>query len=90
MDQPTLQSIALRSQRNGVREGQSRKGSRDELLTYSYQFDPAIQVVKAKYPGVRHVGDVRRLTKPAIREEIDLLVGGFPCQDLSCLGKKEG
>lgn len=53
-------------------------------------FDPAIQVVKAKFPEVRHVGDVRRLAKPAIREEIDLVVGGFPCQDLSCLGKKEG
>lgn len=52
--------------------------------------DPAIQVVKAKFPEVRHVGDVRRLARPAIPEDIDLIVGGFPCQDLSCLGKREG
>lgn len=66
------------------------KKENDWILTHFYQFDPAIQVVKAKFPEVRHVGDVRRLAKPAIREEIDLIVGGFPCQDLSCLGKKEG
>lgn len=59
-------------------------------VTHSYQFEPAVQVVKAKFPDVRHVGDVRRLAMPAIREEIDLIVGGFPCQDLSCLGKREG
>lgn len=52
--------------------------------------DPAIQVVKAKFPEVRHVGDMRRLAKPAIPEDVGLIIGGFPCQDLSCLGKKEG
>lgn len=47
-------------------------------------------MVKAKFPEVRHVGDVRKLTKLAIPEKVDLVVGGFPCQDLSCMGKKEG
>lgn len=70
--------------------GSHRSVQENDLITYSYQFDPAIQVVKAKFPAVLHVGDVRKLAKPAIREDIDLIVGGFPCQDLSCLGKKEG
>lgn len=47
-------------------------------------------MVKAKFSEARHVGDVRKLTQLAIPEKVDLVVGGFPCQDLSCMGKKEG
>nr|XP_024370051.1 uncharacterized protein LOC112279643 isoform X2 [Physcomitrium patens] len=51
---------------------------------------PAIQVVKSRHPHVKHVGDVRKLNLSAIPEKVDLVVGGFPCQDLSIMGKKEG
>ncbi|KAG0617799.1 hypothetical protein M758_4G015600 [Ceratodon purpureus] len=51
---------------------------------------PAIQVVKVRHPSVKHVGDVRKLELSAIPEKVDLVVGGFPCQDLSIMGKKEG
>jgi hypothetical protein len=54
------------------------------------QLGPAIQVVKARHPSVKHVGDVRKLELSAIPEKVDLVVGGFPCQDLSVMGKKEG
>lgn len=58
---------------------------------YCYlQSKPAIQVVKVRHPQVKHVGDVRTLEKSAILEKVDLVVGGFPCQDLSAMGKKEG
>lgn len=54
------------------------------------QLAPAIEVVKARHPRVKHVGDVRKLELSAIPEKVDLVVGGFPCQDLSIMGKKEG
>lgn len=54
------------------------------------QLAPAIQVVKVRHPSVKHVGDVRKLELSAIPEKVDLVVGGFPCQDLSIMGKKEG
>lgn len=54
------------------------------------QSAPAVEVVKARYPKVKHLGDVSKLERSAIRGEVDLLVGGFPCQDLSCMGKREG
>lgn len=50
----------------------------------------AIEVVKARHPHVKHVGDVTKLQLSAIPEKVDLVVGGFPCQDLSIMGKKEG
>ncbi|KAG0595435.1 hypothetical protein M758_UG166500 [Ceratodon purpureus] len=51
---------------------------------------PAVEVVKARFPEVKHLGDVTKLQRSAIRGGVDLLVGGFPCQDLSCMGKREG
>ncbi|CAK9208796.1 unnamed protein product [Sphagnum jensenii] len=51
---------------------------------------PALEVLKAKYPEVHHVGDVRKVERMTVTEKVDLVVGGFPCQDLSCMGKREG
>jgi len=54
------------------------------------QSPPAIQVVKARYPDVHHVGDVRKLDRKSFSGNVDLVVGGFPCQDLSAMGRREG
>ncbi|KAL3700106.1 hypothetical protein R1sor_018128 [Riccia sorocarpa] len=50
----------------------------------------ATQVVKHRYGKVHHLGDVVDLEKDDIPDRVDLIVGGFPCQDLSCLGHKIG
>lgn len=44
------------------------------------------------YPGVPNLGDITRITEEQIEElgHIDLVVGGFPCQDLSVAGKRKG
>lgn len=55
-----------------------------------YQLVTAIHVVKARHPTVKHVGDIRKLDVSAIPEKVDLVVGGFPCQDLTIMGKKAG
>lgn len=60
------------------------------MLAVSLQLATAIQVVKARHPSVKHVGDIRKLELSSIPEKVDLVVGGFPCQDLTIMGKKEG
>ena len=47
----------------------------------AYEIDKyAIQVSKRNYPTIVHKGDVRELKEA---QEVDLLIGGSPCQDLS-------
>jgi len=49
-----------------------------------------VEVVKTRFPEVQHLGDVRKLERKFIGEDVDLLVGGFPCQDLNCMSRREG
>ncbi len=53
-----------------------------------------IEVLKLRFPGVKIYNDVRTLTAQRLRQdripEIDIIIGGFPCQDLSCAGKQAG
>lgn len=52
--------------------------------------DPFCQrVLEARWPGVPCYGDVRTLSGTAV-EPVDVLCGGFPCQDLSVAGKGAG
>ncbi|BBN11129.1 protein MpDNMT3b [Marchantia polymorpha subsp. ruderalis] len=50
----------------------------------------AMKVTQRNYCSVRHLGDIHRLKKADIKEKIDLVVGGFPCQDLSSMGARLG
>ncbi len=49
-------------------------------------------VLAHHYPNVPNLGDVTKITKERIEQlgHVDLLVGGFPCQDLSVAGKRAG
>ena len=49
----------------------------------------AMQVTKHNYPNTKHIGDVTDV-KGADLPKIDLLIGGSPCQDLSCLKNGKG
>lgn len=51
-------------------------------------WEPARAVLAARMPGVSCQADVRDLK--ALSKEIELLVGGFPCQDLSQAGLTAG
>lgn len=44
------------------------------------------------YPDVQNLGDVTKVTEEQIAAlgHIDLIVGGFPCQDVSVAGKRKG
>ena len=47
----------------------------------------AIKVAKANYPNTIHVGDVTQMGTPS-SDNIDLLMGGSPCQGFSVAGKQ--
>lgn len=70
----------------GLEQGLARAGHESLLLC---EIDPGAQaVLKARLPEVPCTSDVRELR--ALPKGTDLLVGGFPCQDLSQAGKTAG
>ena len=55
---------------------------------YASEIDKyAIQIAKANYPDIIHIGDVREVTGE-VYQDIDLLCGGSPCQGFSFAGKQ--
>jgi len=54
------------------------------------EFDKAPSAILAKhYPDVPNYGDITKIDFTKV-EPVDILTGGFPCQDLSIAGKREG
>lgn len=52
--------------------------------------DPHIRLIlDARTPGIPNLGDLRHIDWAAI-EPVDVLVAGFPCQDISAAGKRAG
>jgi len=50
----------------------------------------ATKVLKKNFPNVPIFEDVKTLNTNIIKDQIDLLTGGFPCQDISQAGKGVG
>lgn len=50
------------------------------------------RVLAHHYPDVPNLGDITKITQEQIKSlgHIDLVVGGFPCQDLSVAGLRKG
>lgn len=54
------------------------------------EMDPAAsKVLAARWPGVPNLGDITRVDWSAV-EPVDVLCGGFPCQDVSAAGRRAG
>lgn len=49
-------------------------------------------VLAHHYPDVPNLGDITKITEDQIKSlgKIDLIVGGFPCQDLSVASLRKG
>lgn len=70
----------------GLESGLSQAGH--ETVLVSEILDSARAVLKARLPGVDLVGDVQKLRE--LPDGIDIVCGGFPCQDLSQAGDTKG
>ena len=51
--------------------------------------DAPSTVLEANFPGVPNYRDVSKVDWTQV-EPVDILTGGFPCQDLSLAGKRAG
>ena len=49
----------------------------------------ATKVLERRYPEAKRYGDIREVRTQDL-ERVDLLTGGFPCQDLSIAGRRAG
>ncbi len=49
-------------------------------------------VLQHHFPDIPNLGDITKITEEQIKSlgRIDLIVGGFPCQDVSVSGKRKG
>lgn len=84
-DQP-LRVAGLFAGIGGLELGLKRAGLETALLC---EIDPGARAVLSKrFPGVNVVEDVAEIEK--LPNKIDVLVAGFPCQDLSQVGPTRG
>ena len=62
----------------------------DAQTAWQVEIDPFCRdLLKARFPGTAVHEDVRQVGRHNL-EPIDMLVGGFPCQDISCAGQGKG
>ncbi len=75
----------------GFEEGFRRSGAR---TLFSCEIDPKCRQVLARhFPGVPRAHDIKEITGDGLRAAglvPDVLVGGFPCQDVSVAGRRAG
>jgi DNA (cytosine-5)-methyltransferase 1 len=83
---PPLKVAGLFAGVGGVELGLHRAGHKSAILC---EIEPGAKaVLSAQFPGVPISDDVRNLKE--LPPGIDLITGGFPCQDLSQAGKAAG
>jgi len=59
-------------------------------VAWHCEFDAApSKILEARFPGVPNYQDVTKVDFTQV-EPVDILTGGFPCQDLSLAGKRAG
>jgi DNA (cytosine-5)-methyltransferase 1 len=59
-------------------------------VRWQVEIDPfCCEVLEKHWPGVKRYGDIKQLTGTEL-EPVDLICGGFPCQDLSRAGFMRG
>jgi DNA (cytosine-5)-methyltransferase 1 len=65
--------------------GLERAGAR---VAWQVEIDAQARAVQARHwPGVQRFNDVREVGAGTL-EAVDLVAGGFPCQDLSIAGRR--
>lgn len=60
-----------------------------ETIWFSEINEPSIRVFTHHWPGIPNLGDISTVNWAAV-PPVDVLIGGFPCQDVSTVGKGAG
>ncbi len=60
-----------------------------ETIWFSEINEPVAGVFARHWPGVPNLGDITAINWSQV-ETVDILIGGFPCQDVSTVGKRTG
>lgn len=62
----------------------------DARTVWTSDIDPGVcKIIAYRYPDAPNLGDITTIDWSAV-EPVDILTGGFPCQDLSLAGKRAG
>lgn len=92
MNEPKLKVLSLFAGIGGFDLGLERTGGFEVIA--QCEIDPFCRRVLAKHwPNVRQYEDVRTLTADTLRRDgiaVDVICGGFPCQDISLAGRRAG
>ena len=85
-----LNELGLFAGIGGFELGLESAGHKTRMLCEIWE--PAVAVLKEKFPRVPHVADVNTLADDPtlVPEKVDLLTAGFPCTDLSQAGMTAG
>jgi DNA (cytosine-5)-methyltransferase 1 len=70
----------------GIELGLAKSGF--EATTLIENYEPATEVLRRRFPDAKIQNDVRSVTE--IPGDTELVTAGFPCQDLSSVGRKSG
>jgi DNA (cytosine-5)-methyltransferase 1 len=60
-----------------------------EVVWHCEWEDAPSKILEANFPGVPNYRDVRKVDWASV-EPVDILTGGFPCQDVSLAGRRAG
>ena len=83
-----MKAISLFSGAGGFEQGFDRAGIETQLMV---EIDEKAQaVLRRHYPETELISDVRDVREGTEGDDIDLVYGGFPCQDVSVAGKRKG
>ncbi len=86
---PKLRVLDLFSGIGGFSLGLERTGG-FETVAFCEIEPKAVARLRVRYPGVTIYDDVRSLTKDSLPGGVDVVCGGFPCQDISTDGTRAG
>jgi len=86
----TLRALSLFSGIGGFDLAAQRCGI--EVITHSEIDQQACKLLAARFPDARQLGDISQVSEEVLRGlgPIDLVFGGWPCQDLSVAGRRAG
>ena len=74
----------------GFAEGLVQAGFEFNYHAFSEVDKNAIKVYEHHFPNSINLGDIKNVFQESLREKINLITFGFPCQDMSIVGKGRG